>query len=74
MEEKTRRNVFQDTGFFISYILFEWGKRVTEYDRGVKNKKKDTNTFERDSLTVMWEPILNFANVPKDSKIWKIYI
>jgi len=52
MEGKTRRNVLQDTGFFISYALFNWENRVTDYD-GMMKKEKDTNTFERESLTVM---------------------
>ena len=64
MEGKNRRNVLQDTGFFISYALFNWENGDTDYDGGMK-KEKVTNTFERESLTVMWEPKMNLANVPK---------
>jgi len=52
MEGKNRRNVLQDTGFFISYALFNWENGDTDYDGGMK-KEKVTNTFERESLTVM---------------------
>ena len=68
---KNRCNVLQGTGFFI-YVLFDGKNRVKDNDRRVK-KEKETNTFERDSLTVMSELMLNLSNVPKNSTILKIH-